>query len=214
MIELAMVVLTGVAHVSLELWSDGMRGAAESLGRPQHYFNLAAVIGWGSYLAWQMWATPGIVGELGLGRRGFLRTLKQAFPFVVLGEVVMIGFGVWWYGLRIPAAFWLVFLVYPLWGIAQQFALQAMVTRNIGVLVESLPLKIIAVAAIFSMSHFPNYSLMALTLVAGVAFTWLYIRCRNIWAIGILHGIMGATAYYFVLGLDPGIKLLEIVGRG
>ena len=54
---------------------------------------------------------------------------------------------------------------------------------------------------------------MALTLVAGLAFTWIYETYGNLWAVGIVHGLLGALAYYAVLGQNPGAELLGILGR-
>ena len=45
---------------------------------------------------------------------------------------------------------------------------------------------------------------MVLTLGAGFFFTLIYRRHPNLWAVGILHGFLGALAYYLVLGEDPG----------
>jgi membrane protease YdiL (CAAX protease family) len=55
--------------------------------------------------------------------------------------------------------------------------------------------------------------LMALTFPAGVIISWIFAQHRNIWAAGILHGILGATAYYFILGQDPGLQLLELIRK-
>jgi membrane protease YdiL (CAAX protease family) len=54
--------------------------------------------------------------------------------------------------------------------------------------------------------------LMALTFIAGLAFTWIFEKHRNLWAIGIVHGILGSVAYYLVIGQDPGAEILGWFG--
>jgi membrane protease YdiL (CAAX protease family) len=67
-----------------------------------------------------------------------------------------------------------------------------------------------AAATLFALAHTPNGPLMALTFLAGLGMTWVFERRRNLWAIGIVHGILGALAYYLVLGHDPGAELLNL----
>jgi hypothetical protein len=122
-----------------------------------------------------------------------------------------------WYGGRAghaPAGFtfWLVLLVYPVWGLAQQFALQALITRNLRPLVRPLPVRVSAASALFAAAHFPNLPLMGLVLIAGLVLTTVYEKSRNLWALGLVHGVLGAAAYYFVLGQDPGAAILRCLG--
>jgi membrane protease YdiL (CAAX protease family) len=212
-VELLLVVLTGAGHVSIELWNDGLRGAADSLNRPQHVYNLAAVAAWGAYLVWRAIRIPGTSRDWGFRRDGFRGAMRIGIPVTAVATVPLLLFG-WWQGrLPLPIGFWLVAALYPLWGIAQQFALQALITRNLRGFVPRPGVRALAAAGIFSASHFPTAWLMALTLIAGVGFTLLYERHRNLWAVGLLHGILGALAYYCVLGQDPGAELTHLICR-
>jgi len=206
--ELVLVLLTGVGHVLLELVSDGMRGAADSLNRPQHMYNVCAVVLWGGYLAWRLMRSRDAARLWGLRAEGFLQTIRSAGLFIAAATGAMILFGAAQSRFPMPGTVWLAVAVYPVWGIAQQFALQALITGNLRELVPRRVFRVLAVAILFSVAHFPNGPLMALTFVAGVAFTWLYGKYKNIWAIGIVHGMLGALAYYLVLGQDPGAALI------
>ncbi|MFC1461546.1 lysostaphin resistance A-like protein [Verrucomicrobiota bacterium] len=207
--ELALVLLTGAGHVALELSADGMRGAADTLDRPQQIYNLVAAILWGCYVLFRMVRTPSITRVWGFRRANFVSALTVAVLFAVPACAVMIWYGVWKGNWPIPATFWVLLVVYPVWGLGQQFALQALITKNLRGMVSRVPMRAVAAGVVFSVSHFPNFLLMALTLPAGIAFTWIFEKKRNIWAIGLMHGLMGALAYYLVLGKDPGA---EIVG--
>ena len=65
---------------------------------------------------------------------------------------------------------------------------------------------------LFCGAHFPRLPLVALTFVAGFFFTLLYRREPNIWAVGIVHGLLGALFFYVVLQEDPGALVLQQLG--
>lgn len=209
--ELVAVVLSGLGHILLEVFSDGLSGSNGSIVRPQHIFNIAAFMFWGVYLIWRLIRVRGLAAEWGFRRAGFIPALKAGCVFAIVGMIPLLVYG-WIYSrFPLPVTFWLVMVLYPVWGLGQQFALQALITRNLRGLLPELWSRIITAALIFSVAHFPNYRLMALTLVAGVVFAWIYERHRNLWAIGIVHGILGAIAYYVILGCDPGAEILRLL---
>lgn len=210
MLELFAIVVFGVAHVLIEVFSDGISGSEGSIVRPQHIFNVAAFIAWGSYLLWRFASVPGITAEWGFRRDGFIPAVKAGGVFAVLALVPLLIYGAVNSRFPLPLTFWLVMILYSVWGLGQQFALQALITRNLRAFVPGLAARVGAASAIFSAAHFPNYRLMVLTLIAGIAFSWIYEKYRNLWAIGIVHGILGAVAYYVVLGQDPGAELLGL----
>jgi membrane protease YdiL (CAAX protease family) len=52
---------------------------------------------------------------------------------------------------------------------------------------------------------------MLLTAPAGIVFTRIFEARPNLWAVGIAHGLLGALAYYIVMGVDPGAQMLSIL---
>jgi len=211
-VELVLAVLTGAGHVALELATQGMRGAAESLGRPQHLYNVSAGAVWGVYLVWRLVRTRGTAAAWGFRGAGFRRAMRASLLFAAIALLPLLAFGYSQGRLPLPRTFWLVAAVYPLYGLAQQFVLQGLITRNLRRIVPASSLRVLSAATLFSVSHFPNYRLVALTFPAGLAFTWIFEKYRNLWAVGIVHGILGALAYYAVLGQDPGAQLLKLIG--
>jgi membrane protease YdiL (CAAX protease family) len=177
-------------------------------------YNVAAAVVWGLYLAWRLVVSPSVLREWGFRRAGFVRAMGCGALFVILVVPCMA-----WYSVAAGHAvagftFWLVLLVYPVWGLAQQFALQALITRNLRGLVPRLPMRVLAASTLFAAAHYPNTVLMALVFGAGLVLTVVYETYRNLWALGLTHGILGAAAYYFVLGQDPGAAILGLLGRG
>ena len=94
-------------------------------------------------------------------------------------------------------------MIYPLWGGAQQFALQNFIGANVAQFLRS-ELAVAAVTGLlFGLSHVPRWDLTLLTLTSGVAFTWIYRRFPNLWAVALAHGVLGTLAIHFVAGEDP-----------
>ncbi len=210
-IELALVIATAAGHIVLEIVSQGLKGAAGSLNNPQQVYNLAACVAWGAYLLYRVCRQPQILHEWGLRKYDFLDALKPACIFCLMAVPLLLAYGVWKQHAPLPASFWLLIILYPLWGIAQQFALQNLVTRNLRPYIHGRLWRAVAATVLFSLAHFPNYWLMALVIPAGIVFTWIFERHRNLWAIGIIHGILGSVAYYLVLGEDPGAQLIQLL---
>jgi membrane protease YdiL (CAAX protease family) len=209
--ELILVALTAAGHIALEVAADGLQGAAGSLGRPQHIYNLAAAAAWSFYLIWRLGMSPEVRTEWGFRKGGFLASLRTSLALAAAAAIPLAVYGSWQHRMPLPLTFWLVVVLYPLWGLAQQFVLQGLVTKNLRAWIPSLTFRVLAAATLFSAAHFPDTRLMGLTFIAGLGFTCVFERYRNLWSIGLVHGILGAFAYYVVLGQDPGGELLKML---
>lgn len=98
-------------------------------------------------------------------------------------------------------------LVYPLWGLAQQYALQAVVYRRVraaGAGAWSAPVA----SALFAVVHVPNPGLVLLTFVGGCVWCELYRRVPNLFVLGVSHGFV-ATLVLTLLpaGLTGGLRI-------
>jgi len=100
-----------------------------------------------------------------------------------------------------PRTFWLILALYPLWGLVQQFLLGALLARNLR---EFLPPAAVvpAAALLFGLAHAPDWTLSALAFAAALVWIPIYLWRPNLWVLGISHGMLGALAYYAVLGRD------------
>lgn len=212
-LELWLILSTGLLHVTIELAWGRPSGGMATAGLPEVIYNIVVAALWSCYVLWRVMKTPRLAYMWGFRRDNFYQALRPSLLFALLAATVLLPYGHVEGRLPFPATFWLVLLLYPLYGIAQQFALQVLVTKNLRELVTSRSLRVVVVASIFSMAHFPNYRLMSLVFPAGLAFTWIYEPHPNLWAVGIVHGVVGAMAYYLVLGLDPGAELLNAIVR-
>jgi membrane protease YdiL (CAAX protease family) len=134
--------------------------------------------------------------------------------FLAVGIVVLLAYAVVTASPGLPSTFWLTVALYPLWGIAQQFALQNLIANNLTAFI-SKPFGIaVAAASLFALSHYPRLELVTLTFVAGIFFTLIYRKYPNLWAVGIAHGLLGSMAFYIVLEEDPGAVIIGfLTGR-
>jgi len=203
--ELVAVVLTGAVHVLSELWLSA------TISR---LFNAGASIVFLAYVVWRVRRTEGVLRAWGMRRDNLRPALLAQMGFTVVGALALVGVGAVWGSLRVPATFWLTLALYPVWSVAQQFALQNLVARNLAGVVRNPVALAVSASALFAASHYPEVELVLLTVVAGVFFTLIYRRFPNLWAVGIAHAILGSLAVHLVLEQDPGAAILQfLTGR-
>jgi membrane protease YdiL (CAAX protease family) len=130
---------------------------------------------------------------LGLTRDGFLRSLWVVGAAAILAAIAV---AVAWrlhtlhrhFG-RISLDFH--FSGYVIWALLQQFLLQDYFLLRLLRLVRNPWIAVAIAAAIFSIAHMPNPVLVILTLVWGLIACVLFLRYRNLYALGIAHAILG-----------------------
>ena len=80
---------------------------------------------------------------------------------------------------------------YFLWAFEQQFILQDYFLFRLLRILPGEPAAVIATATLFSTAHLPGLLLTMASLLWGIACCSLFLRCRNLYALGIAHGILG-----------------------
>jgi hypothetical protein len=80
---------------------------------------------------------------------------------------------------------------YIVWSMMQQFLMQSYFLLRLLRLLPGKVAPIITASVLFSLAHLPNPILTPLTLVWGTIACALFLRYRNIYALGLAHGIMG-----------------------
>lgn len=195
--EFVAVVATGVLHLVFK-----------SLGAKGLFIVLASVC-WIGYIAWRvrrdrtMWESWGFRTD----------NLRPAFfwPSVVF---VLSGMAMAWYAVMTGRVLWqghmlFLLLLYPLWGILQQFLVQALGVNNLITLFPryGLLLAMPVGVGLFAVVHFPSWRLMLATGLLACFFIPLYIRDRNLWPLGLYHGWLGTFFYLWVLGRDPWVSV-------
>jgi hypothetical protein len=200
--ELIAIIVVGLLHVVTELASSDVTA---------RLYNAVASIAFGIYLVWRVRQGKEVLRTWGMRCDNLWLALRAQLPFAVIAVLALMGFAAATGALRLPESFWITLALYPIWGIAQQFALQNLIGNNLTGLF-SRPAAIAGVSCVlFGASHYPRLELVLLTLVGGFFFTLIYRRIPNLWAVGIVHGILGSLVIYIVLKEDPGATLLRFV---
>jgi membrane protease YdiL (CAAX protease family) len=57
-------------------------------------------------------------------------------------------------------------------------------------------------ALAFAAVHFPRWPVMAVTVVAGIAWTLIYYRWRSVVPLAVSHALLGTALHYWVFGND------------
>ncbi len=85
---------------------------------------------------------------------------------------------------------------YLAWGLVQQYLLQAFAMRRLKQAAVPTLLAAIIAAGLFAFIHSPNWPLVALTFVAGVAWCLLFARRPNLLPLGAAHAVLAVLLYH------------------
>lgn len=198
--EILALVLTGAAHLFFE---NVLAAKGE--------FLLCAFAAWSVHLARQIRREPAIWEQWGFRREHFGAAFVRAGVVFIVGAIALAGIAIHRDEFVMHWHLLLLLVVYPLWGLLQQFLLQALLTRNLinGAPWLRSPWRVIPLSAsLFALAHWPDTILMGATLLLGLVFTPIYLRWRNLWPLGLFHGWLGALTYFWLLGRDPWVELL------
>jgi membrane protease YdiL (CAAX protease family) len=75
-------------------------------------------------------------------------------------------------------------------GLLQQYVLLGFFGRRFARIFASPNIAVLATASVFALLHLPNYFLTVVTFLAGLLCCAVYRRAPNLWASGLLHGVL------------------------
>ncbi len=99
---------------------------------------------------------------------------------------------------------------YLLWAFEQQFILQDYFLLRLLRILPNQFAAVITAAVLFSAAHLPGFVLTVATLAWGIVACTLFLRYRNLYALGLVHGILGlcvaisvpdAVTHHMMVGL-------------
>jgi hypothetical protein len=91
-------------------------------------------------------------------------------------------------------------LYFP-WALLQQYIFQFYWLGRWLTLVP-LPLAVALTAVAFAAVHYPRWPVMAVTLLAGTAWSLIYYRWRALLPLAVSHALLGTALHYWVFGND------------
>jgi len=215
-LEVSAALLTGLVHIS-------------DLLQPSWIFIVVCALFWISWGVYQH-RTYGSSVMRGWGlrwdqphlKKNMIRASQVAVVLVITLVIACIIFGK-------PIVMdnwhmWLLFVIYPPFGVLQQFLIQAILTRNLNFLfigsdertvlekagllgwVQVMVCTMVPAGA-FSLVHYPHCApdggLMAATGLLGLLWAPLYLKDRNLLPLGLYHGWVGTLFYFWFLQGDP-----------
>jgi hypothetical protein len=80
---------------------------------------------------------------------------------------------------------------YMLWALIQQFILQDFFLLRLLPILPTRTAAVMLAAVLFAVAHLPNPLLTVMTLVWGAVSCALFLRYRNLYWLGIAHGVLG-----------------------
>jgi membrane protease YdiL (CAAX protease family) len=150
--------------------------------------------------------------ELGIRIDNLSRSFKEASIATLFCAALTVSIFMLYresYSHRDPGRIFTGSLKYLIWGIAQQFGLNSFLYLRLKKVIGNNDAAIICAVTIFSLIHMPNTVLMVFAAVGGLVFCYLFSRNRNIFSLGVMHGIVGMLALVLLM---PGIMKNYTVG--
>ncbi|MBI9065236.1 MAG: CPBP family intramembrane metalloprotease [Marinilabiliaceae bacterium] len=137
----------------------------------------------------------------GFKSSGFKQTLLFLAPIVLLCIVVSMLYASFRNKLYFTWHLLPILILYPLWGIIQQFLMLGIISQNLHTLFNkhvNRYVVILLVSTLFSLIHYPDYFLMLFSFLLEIVFISVYFKWKNLWAIGITHGWIATFILFYV----------------
>lgn len=176
-------------------------------------FIVLAILAWSIYVFVRHKQDPHILKYWGFRIDNFNQVLKLVVPFGVISVTSFFAIGFYLGRLNLTWHVIPILLLYPIWGVVQQFLVIGIVAGNLQDLRQrkfSSFVIILITALLFGILHYPFYWLIVGTFILALFYGYIYLRARNIYVMGIFHGWLGALFFYTVVGRDP---FAEVFGR-
>jgi len=203
LVEISLVLITGLGKFLLMDWLNWRLP-----------FIVTACLFWIGYVFFKQKKNKGILKYWGFTKDRFFKTFFELLPFAVIVIILFYFLGdhlgtniLNWHILPI-------LLIYPIWGIIQQFIIVGLIARNLKDLqrVEIPEIVIVLITAIvFAIVYYPFNLLIIGTFFLAIVYSILYLRGRNLIVLGIYHGWIGAIFFYTILGRDPFEEVFSIL---
>ncbi len=137
----------------------------------------------------------------------FVRLRRSARPMSLLTIPPVAAFFAWcvWTGHHISwLNLFLAFCLYLPWALLQQTIFQVYLLGRLRAVLPLTPPILIAAfnGTAYGLVHLPDQGLALVTVVAGILWSYTYLRDRHLLPIAVSHAMLGSTFYYFVGARD------------
>lgn len=175
-------------------------------------FVAAAIVGWSIYIIYRHRGDNAILAYWGFRMDNFGLVAKNIFPVGIVAIFVFFAVGFLRHSINLTWHILPILILYPIWGVIQQFLLIALVVGNLqGLESKHLDTWVIVLlsAFLFSSVHYPFPWLMIGTFFLALFYGFIYLREKNLYVLGLFHGWLGGIFYYTVVGRDPFLEMFH-----
>ena len=173
---------------------------------------ITVMISWSSYIFIRS-RRRGVLAVWGFRMDNFGKAVRVLLPFAITAIVVFFLIGFLQDTLNLTWHIFPILILYPLWGTIQQFLVISLVAGNLRDMDRyrlSTVWIILLTAVLFGAVHYPYYWLMGGTFVLALFYAWIFLKVRNVFALGLFHGWLGGLFFYTVVDRDP---FVEVFGK-
>ncbi|WP_422105850.1 type II CAAX prenyl endopeptidase Rce1 family protein [Winogradskyella sp.] len=194
-LEIAGVILTGIGKF---IFMDYLNWRLP--------FVVVAILAWTFYVYYRYKKDRNVLSDWGFQLGNFKTVFKLMLPFAIIAIAVFFLVGYIQGTINLTWHIIPLLITYPIWGSIQQFLTIGLLAGNLKDL-KRVKLKksliILLTAIVFSLVHYPSLWLMLGTFILALFYGYIYLKVKNIYVMGIIHGWLGALFYYTVVGQDP-----------
>lgn len=168
----------------------------------RYYFIIPVIILCGFSLRRDYRADKNVLKIYGLRTDNLKEAARLTAAFFVPAAIAIVAIFPFTDNPKPPPYFYYTILLYPLWGLAQQFMFQSFFHSRL-LKLGVAPWSIFICTLVFTFVHLNSEKLLIFAFIGGLFFSYSFYRCPNILPLGTAHGILGAMVYYLLLGKDP-----------
>ena len=176
-------------------------------------FIVTAIVLWSLYISIQTKKTPTILRYWGFRSDNFRPALNIVLPFGIVSILTFFAIGYLRDTLNLTWHIIPILIIYPMWGVIQQFLVIGLVAGNLHdqqkVTLKKVTI-ILITAALFGGIHYPYVWLMFGTFLLASFYGYVYLKEKNLWVLGLFHGWLGGLFFYTVVNRDP---FIEVFGK-
>ncbi|MDH3246547.1 MAG: CPBP family intramembrane metalloprotease [Saprospiraceae bacterium] len=172
---------------------------------------ILAVVLWATYVAVSNRVIPSLLEYWGFRVDNLKQVLAAVLPWALTAVIACILVGVWQNTVNLTWHILPLLVIYPIWGVVQQFLIVSLLAGNLQDLRKyeiPRPVIMLLTALVFGLVHYPYPWLIIGTFLLAILYTHVYLRSRNLWVLGVLHGWLGAIFFYTVVDRDPFVEVL------
>ncbi len=175
-------------------------------------FAATVIVAWSVYIKFRNRNEKEILIYWGFRTDNFTLVVRKILPVGALSVIAFFAIGFYQNTINITWHIIPILILYPVWGVIQQFLLIALMVGNMrdlkGKHLNNWAI-ILFSALLFSSIHYPFVWLMIGTFFLATFYGFIYLREKNIYALGLFHGWLAGLFYYTVVGRDPFLEMFN-----